>query len=131
MKTRSTLRFLAFGLVALIVISTMTAVAAANTVPSTRVDSDVISFNINHLRPSACAGLTLTNLVNGSGTINGTADNDLILGRTGIDTIDGMGGNDCIVGGDGDDVVTGGGGTDVCIGGSGNDSFDQCETAIQ
>lgn len=131
MKTRSTLRFLAFGLVALIVISAITAVAATNTIPSTRVDSDVISFNINQLKPSACSGLTLTNLVSGSGIINGSADNDLIFASTAADTIDGMGGNDCILGGGGDDTITGNDGTDICIGGDGNDSFVQCETEIQ
>ncbi len=131
MRIRSTLRFLTFGLVALIIISTMTAVAAGNTVPSTRMDSDVISFNINQLKPSACAGLTLTNLISSSGAINGTIGNDLISASANIDTVDGMAGNDCILGGGGDDMITGGDGVDVCIGGDGNDTFDQCETEIQ
>jgi len=131
MKIQSTLRFLIFGLIALIIISTMTAVAAGNTVPSTRVDSKVISFNINHLRPSACTGLTLTNLITGSGTLTGTAINDLIVASSSIDTIDGADGNDCIVGGGGDDIIDGGAGNDICVGGPGTDTFINCETQIQ
>lgn len=109
----------------------MTAVAATNTIPSTRIDTQAISFNINHLKPSACAGLSLAITISGSGTITGTAGNDLILGSPGTDTMDGLGGNDCLVGGGGDDVLTGGEGTDVCLGGPGNDTFIDCEGESQ
>lgn len=128
---RSTLRFLIPGLLAMIIITTMTAVAATNTVPSTRVADRPISFNINHLKPAACAGINVTSLITGSGTITGTEGNDLILGSFGADTIDGIGGNDCILGGGGDDMITGGDGTDVCIGGPGNDTLATCESEIQ
>lgn len=128
---RFTLRFLTFSLLALVIITTLTAIAATNTVPATRIDNKAISFQINHLKPSACAGLSLTTLVTGSGTITGTASNDLILASSGVDTIDGLGGNDCIVGGGGDDNINGGDGSDVCIGGSGNDIFTTCEGEVQ
>lgn len=115
----------------LIIITSMTAVAAANTVPTTRVEDRNNSFNINYLKPSACAGITVTNLVSGSGTLTGTSGNDLIIGSAGVDTIDGLGGDDCILGGGGDDQITGGDGTDICIGGAGADTFTTCESEIQ
>lgn len=131
MKVRFPLRFLLFGLATLIIITSMTAVAATNTIPSTRIDTQAISFNINHLKPSACAGMSLTSLIIASGTSAGTEGNDLILGGPGADTIDGLGGYDCILGGGGDDIITGGDGTDVCLGGPGNDTFIDCEGESQ
>jgi hypothetical protein len=128
---RFTLRFLTFSLFALVIITTLTAVAATNTIPPTRIDSQVISYHINHLRPSACAGLSLTTLVTGSVTITGTAGNDLILGSANVDTIDGLGGDDCILGGGGDDNINGGDGSDICIGGPGDDTFTTCEGVVQ
>jgi Ca2+-binding RTX toxin-like protein len=121
------LRLLTFGLVALILISSATALASANIVQTTNISHQTVNVNINDLKPSTCAGWTLENLVTGAGSITGTEDNDLILGNSGADTIDGLGGNDCIVGGGGDDQITGGSGTDVCIGGPGNDNFTSCE----
>jgi Ca2+-binding RTX toxin-like protein len=131
MKLQFSLRFLIFGLAALVVITSMTAVAATNTIPSTRIGAQIVSFNINHLKPSVCAGFSVTTLVTGSVTLTGTEGNDLILGSSGADTIDGLGGNDCILGGGGDDSITGGDGNDVCLGGAGTDTFTECETEIQ
>ena len=111
--------------------STLTAIAATNTVPLTKADDETISFQINHLRPSACAGLTLSHLVTGTGFITGTEGNDLILSSSMLDTIDGLGGDDCIVTGGGDDILVGGGGSDICIGGDGSDTFLDCESVIQ
>lgn len=128
---RFTLRFLTFSLIALFIITTLTAIAATNTVPATRIGHEAITFQINHLRPSACAGLSLTTLVTGSGTITGTSGNDLILASSAADIVDGLGGNDCIVGGGGDDNITGGDGNDICIGGPGNDVFTACEGEVQ
>lgn len=130
-RFRLPLRYFVVGLAALLIISSMTAVAATNTVPPTRVDSQSIFFNINHLKPAACAGINVTNLVVGSGTIIGTEGNDLILGSFGADEIYGMGGNDCILGGGGDDIIDGGDGNDVCVGGPGSDTFANCEGEIQ
>jgi Ca2+-binding RTX toxin-like protein len=128
LKIRFPLRILFFGLAALVIVTSMTAVAATNTIPSTRIGSQAIPFNINHLKPSACAGMSLTSLTTGSGTLTGTEGNDLILGGPGADSIDGLGGNDCILGGGGDDIITGGEGTDICLGGPGNDTFTDCES---
>jgi Ca2+-binding RTX toxin-like protein len=128
MKIPFPLRLLTFGLAVLIVISTVTAVAATNTVPATSITHQTIPVGVNDLKPSACAGWPLANLVTGAGTITGTEGNDLIIGSSNADTIDGLGGDDCILGGGGDDLITGGDGTDVCIGGPGTNTFTTCES---
>jgi hypothetical protein len=129
-------------LLSLILLSMMTALAASNTVDPSRLHNETFSIGINNLRPPQCAGMTLTNIVTGSGTFAGTTQNDLILGSPGADTILGNGGlwdtsSDCILGGGGNDNIwgdgwlLGGAGTDVCIGGPGTDTFHNCETQIQ
>jgi Ca2+-binding RTX toxin-like protein len=125
------LRLLTFGLVALIIISSVTAFAAVNTVPATNIANKTVNVGINDLKPSTCTGLTLTNLVTGTGTFTGTEGNDLILGSSAADVIDGLGGDDCILGGGGDDLITAGDGTDICIGGPGTDTFINCEGESQ
>jgi len=127
MTLSTPLRLILYSIVALILVSAVTAIAATNTVPSTRIASQVNSIKVNDLKPAACASTNLTNLVSGSGTLTGTPGNDLILGSSGVDMIDGLGGNDCIVGGGGDDQINGGDGNDVCLSGTGNDIFISCE----
>lgn len=124
-------RFLAFFTLALILLSVVTAIAATSTVPSTRLDHYSAAVGLNDISPSSCAGISLTNLIAGSGTITGTGGNDLILASSAADTIDGLGGDDCIVGGGGDDFITGNDGADICIGGPDNDAFATCEGEIQ
>lgn len=131
MRRRFPLRYLIFGLFAFIILTSLTAVAATNTIPPTRLAAQVISFNINHLKPSVCSGIPVSTLITGTGIITGTAGNDLILGSYGEDVIDGLGGDDCILGGGGDDTIYGGDNNDVCVGGTGADSFTDCETEIQ
>ena len=121
------LRYLTILLIALVIVTSMTAIAAANTVPATRVEDIPISFNINNIKPYACAGMPLTNLVSGSGILTGTPGNDLIIAGAGADSIDGLGGDDCILGGGGDDNITGGDGSDACISGPGADTLIKCE----
>lgn len=120
-------RLFAYSLLALILATAVTAVAATNRVPFTRLTNQSKYIGINDFKPYACGGTSLTNLVSGSGTLTGTAGNDLILGSSGVDVIDGLGGNDCIVGGGGDDQITGGDGNDVCLSGDGYDVFTSCE----
>ena len=124
---RNPLQILTVGLIALIIVSAATAVAAANTIPPTNVTQQDFPITANDLRPPACAGLFLNDIISGSGNFSGTAGNDLIIGSSGDDTINGMGGNDCIVGGGGNDTIDGGDGSDICIGGPGNNSFVNCE----
>lgn len=121
------MRVIFFSLMLLFVITAMTAIAATNTIPPTRADVNSISFQIGHLRPVECSGLSLSSLVSGSGVLTGTEGNDLILASSGADTINGMGGNDCIVSGGGDDIIDGGADADICVGGAGSDVFTNCE----
>ena len=125
------IKCLAFGMFLLVWLSAVTAIAATNTVPSTRAHESSAGIGANILKPAGCAGLVLSGTVSGAGTITGTAGNDLILGSSGADTIDGLGGNDCIVGGGGDDLIPGGEGSDICLGGSGSNAFTDCEGESQ
>jgi Ca2+-binding RTX toxin-like protein len=119
----------AIGVLALLLLCIAVVATAANTVPASNLGSASQAITANTLKPAACNGITLTNLVIGN---NGTAGNDLVLGSAGVDNMNGAGGNDCILGGGGNDSIAGGAGTDVCIGGPGTDTFNNnCETQIQ
>jgi len=129
MKPRLIFQIVLFGLLLLIFVSASTAFAANLTITPSNVGVKSIAVTANNLKPEACSGLSLTNIVSGSGVITGTEGNDLIIGSSGNDTISGLGGNDCILGGTGDDTIDGGdGGNDVCIGGSGANTYSNCET---
>lgn len=116
-------------LLGLIVISMLTALAATNIVPVTRLFDASRPFTLSELAPLECASIrnSLEQIVDcslqgspcgGSGSVN-----ELILGTSGNETIDGKSGDDCIVGGGGDDSLLGGNGNDVLIGGPGTDSL--------
>lgn len=60
---------------------------------------------------------------NGPDSIEGTDENDRMLGLAGDDTITGGGGDDTLDGGSGQNVLAGGTGSDLLIGGSGADRF--------
>ena len=53
--------------------------------------------------------------------INGTKNDDTLVGSSGNDTIKGAAGNDVLTGGIGDDVAIGGQGVDTFTGGTGKD----------
>jgi Ca2+-binding RTX toxin-like protein len=131
LRTHLSIQLFIGGLAALVMVSTATAYAAGITVASSNAGEQSVRVTAEDLRPSACAGLTLTQTVSGAGTLTGTPGNDLIIGSAGADTIDGQGGNDCILGGGGDDMLAGGDGNDVCLGGPGNDGFMDCEAEAQ
>jgi len=131
LKIPISLRLVWFGLISLILISAITAFSAGVSVSNTTLGTDSSSVSANRVKPEACAGLNLTNIVTGAGTVTGTTGNDLILGSSGADTIDGLGGDDCILGGDGDDIINGNSDTDICLGGPGVDSFTNCEGETQ
>jgi len=116
---------LAFVLLAvLIFVAAATAVAAANTVPATRLGDSTRAATPNDKKPSQCNAFFVANLIVGSGTINGTNGNDLILGSAGADDITGRQGQDCILGGGGNDTINGNQGDDVVMGGPGDDDLD-------
>lgn len=130
MRISAPLRFLFLGLLGLILVSVVSAFAAGLSVPASNIGQQTIAITVQDIRPDACKGLYLTNVIRGSGTITGTSANDLIIGSAGPDMIDGLEGDDCILGGQGDDQITGGEGTDICLGGSGMNIFLTCETEI-
>lgn len=112
------------GLVLLLLLSAGVAAGAANVVPPTWLGESRFAVTANALKPEACAALSLSNLIVGSGAFNGTKNNDLILGSPGNDVINGNQGGDCILGGGGNDALYGNQGNDVLIGGPGDDVLD-------
>ena len=133
----------------MIIVTVLSAVAAANTVPVTRADKNSLGTSADTLKPSECNGITLTNIVDIGAGQTGTSANDLILRTDKADAeIRGGAGDDCILGGkgnerqkigkvwgpgifgeEGDDVIIGGqGNSDHCDGGAGNDTYYSCET---
>lgn len=129
MRISFPLKFTIFGLLALIVVSIAAAFAAGITVQPSNIDAKSIAVTAEDLKPAACNGITLTQIISGSGTLTGSDGNDLIIGSSGDDIIDGLGGNDCILGGNGDDSLNGEEGTDICLSGPGSDNFTSCEYA--
>jgi Ca2+-binding RTX toxin-like protein len=126
--------------------SMITAMAASNTVPSTKLSSTTRPITPQDLAPDECKTyLTLTSKVAVSGNYTGTTASELIVGGPSAQTIRGGGGDDCILGGGGDDdlrgeagidfiyggpgndTINGGPDTDVCYGGTGTDTFANCE----
>ena len=103
--------------------STFTTHAALTVIPQTSIGRFIGSVVVNDFRPQECAGLTLINLVTGSGDLTGTNQNDLILGGAFAQTVSGKKGDDCILAGGGGDLVKAGGGADVVVGGSGADDL--------
>ena len=119
----------AVGVLGLLLICVAVVATAANTVPASNLGSSSTAITADTLKPAACNGITLTNIVIGN---TGTAGADLLLGSAGVDNMDGLAGDDCILGGGGNDNLRGSQGTDVCIGGPGVDTFHPtCETQIQ
>jgi Ca2+-binding RTX toxin-like protein len=129
-----TFRVVAVAATATLVGGIFGAFTASVNVPASAVAQATHALTINEIAPSQCAGITLTNIVIGSGTVNGTAANDLIIGSSGSDTLKGNGGADCMVGGSHGgtrDTFQGGPANDVCIGdGTRTDSYTSCKTIV-
>ncbi len=107
-------------LIALVLAGLVTAFAASNTVPSTRLADNTLPITANALKPSDCSSLNLTTIVVAG---SGTAGNDLILGTAGNDNLRGGDGDDCILGGGGDDTIQGQKNNDILLGQDGNDTL--------
>jgi len=125
------LRLVLLGLLTLLIVSVVSAFAAGLSVPASNLGQQSVPVTAEDLKPAACGGIYLSNIVRGSGTFTGTAANDLIIGSAGTDAIDGAGGDDCILGSAGDDSLAGSDGNDVCIGSAGTDTFTDCEVETQ
>ena len=119
-------RGLAVMVLSLVALGAVTALAAANSVPATRIGQSDHPVLLQQLVPGECASIagSLTALVVGSGNFDGTGASELILGSAGADIIRGRQGNDCIVSGGGNDDLQGNQGNDVLVGGGDNDALD-------
>jgi hemolysin type calcium-binding protein/peptidase S24-like protein len=106
------------------------ALTARILVPETKLDVITRPARANDLKPTACVGIDLQRLVVGSGTVQGSTANELILASPTSDRVLGRGGDDCLVAGGGNDVLTGGAGNDVCLGGPGTDAYSGCEITV-
>jgi Ca2+-binding RTX toxin-like protein len=125
------LRLWLLGLLLVVSVSVLSAFAAGISAPVVNAGQQSVPVTAEDIKPAACAGITLTNIVSGSGTLTGTAGNDLMIGSGGADVIDGLGGDDCVLGSGGDDTLAGNEGKDVCLGGTGDDLFTDCEIEAQ
>jgi len=125
MRIGRSLRLTVLG--AVLGLVSVSALAATNAVPATKAGRATAAIGVNDLKPAACT-MTLAGIVVG---LNGSDDNDLVLGGAAGETVRGGKGDDCILGGGGADTLRGEQGTDVCIGGPGTDTFNTCETQIQ
>ena len=132
-RGRRRLRWVGAGLLTIVAAAVTAAFTAANTVPLSSAGVSTFPVTANELAPSQCAGISLGNVVIATGsTTNGTAANDLILGKAGAGSfsLTGGAGNDCIVAGGGagtTNSLNGGTGNDVCIGAPGaTNKFSNC-----
>lgn len=119
------------GLILALLTITMTAQTSGSTVPSSKAHDDSRAATANTMKPTDCAGITLTDKFNGSGVFTSGSTSELVSGSNGADVISTSSGDDCVLGGDGNDTLNGGSGSDVCVGGPGADTFISCETQIQ
>jgi hypothetical protein len=117
-------------LVTLIVLSTINASAASNSVPASHLMQQSNVLTINNKKPAKCTmNLTAIVVCTGGNCFGAVGNiNELILGTPDNDTIKGNGGSDCILGGGGVDDIQGNAGGDVCFGGPEIDIFKKCET---
>lgn len=118
------IRISVISLLLLIIGTSVSALAAANTVPVSYADDITIPIDQSQFYPYQCAGMIFVDVIVGSGSIKGGSGNDLIYGSPGDDNIRGGNGDDCIVGGGGNDILRGQNGDDVLIGGSGSDTIE-------
>ena len=92
---------------------------SSGTTAAINVDLSSNSLEITGLPGIGSAKLTVINFSN----VNGSENNDVILGDAKANTLNGGGGNDTISGGGGDDLLLGSSGSDVYRGGAGADSL--------
>ncbi len=134
-RTRITSRNLRLLLMAamglLTAVGLLSADTASNRVPPTRLGQLTFAIGPNDLKPAACAGITVTTMIIGTGAaiLNGTNASNLLIGVPGTLRINARQGNDCVVGNSGLLAINGGTGTDVCIGWA-TTTFAQCEVTV-
>ena len=100
---------------AMAVIATLSvSLTASNNVPTSNIGRSAQARQIAQLTPAGCAGLSLTTMVQKSGTFSNSASHVLLIGSKNADRITDIGQYNCIVGGGGTDTVTASL-SDVCI----------------
>ena len=105
------------GIVVLLVtITLVTSFTASTNVPTSNAGTSSQARLIMQLAPAGCSSLSLTVLVQGSGTFSNSQSHALVLGTAGSNTITDTGTGNCIVAGGGTDTTTGTA-TDICISG--------------
>ena len=92
---------------------------SSGTTAAINVDLSSNSLEITGLPGIGSAKLTVVNFSN----VNGSENNDVILGDDKANTLNGGGGNDTISGGGGDDLLLGSSGSDLYRGGAGADTL--------
>ena len=86
------------GIVVLLVtITLVTSFTASTNVPVSRAGTSAQTRLIMQLAPAGCSSLSLTVLVQGSGTFSNSQSNALVLGSAGSNTITDTGTGNCIV----------------------------------
>jgi hypothetical protein len=99
MNLRLFTRLAVFVLFILVLASILTAAAAANTVPSTRLIDQSQAITANNLKPDQCAALNLTGIfVCTKNTCKAPNPSELVLAGLNTNKIDGGGGESCCVG---------------------------------
>jgi hypothetical protein len=96
-RPRHVLALAAIGLLVLLAGSFYAVFTASATVGVSSVGYQSSTVSPNDLKPAECT-MTVTSVLGGSGTINATAQNQLVLGSSAKDTVT-LQKNDCFVGG--------------------------------
>lgn len=97
MKPRHVLMLAAVLLLVLVVGGFYSAYTASATVGASVVGYQSSTVAASDLKPAECT-MSITSVIGGSGTINATAQNQLVLGSSAKDTVT-LQKNDCFVGG--------------------------------
>src|SRR5450759_3492566 len=89
-----------FALFILVVSSILTASAASNTVPPSRLTNQSRPITVNDIKPPQCAAFNLTSIVvcGSSPACNGTKSDELIIGVAATNKINGHAGQNCCIG---------------------------------
>jgi hypothetical protein len=115
--------------VAVVAITLVTSYTASTSVPTSSVGMSTHARLISQMAPAGCSSLTLTTLVQGTGTFSNSTSHALVLGSAGANTITDTGTGNCIIGGGGTNNITGTS-TDICITGPTLNVANPCPVAV-
>jgi hypothetical protein len=99
MKTRLIAWFAGIALLILVLASILTAAAASNTIPPTRLTDQTIPITANAIKPTQCKAFDLSGIfICNKPNCKAPSSNLLVIGVANTNKIDGGGGNSCCVG---------------------------------